>query len=137
MLLAVKSAPPLTTVSPVPVIGPTCWFVPLTSNDPPEDCWLLFVMAARFAPPERAEADPASSSVAPDATVAVTPVPTVAALVAAIRSAPALTRIALLLARLGAELTRSVPVPALVSVKPPSETTPLTLSGLPPSIVQV
>src|SRR5271166_2742689 len=38
---AVTLAPALTTVSPVPVIAPTCWFVPLTRSDPPDDSLLL------------------------------------------------------------------------------------------------
>jgi hypothetical protein len=56
--------------------------VPVTDSEPPDDCLLLFVIFTRAEVgegEERSETVPANSNVAPDATVAVTPAPTVAA----------------------------------------------------------
>ena len=51
----------------------------ICSRDENARGWLLFVMFTRLAPDESDETEPASSSVAPLATVAVTPAPIVAA----------------------------------------------------------
>ncbi len=73
---------------------------------------LSFWTFTRFAPDESAEVLPANSSVAPEATVAVAPAPTVAEpLVAVNRTLPAEIASELPAAKVGGAVTRNVPAP--------------------------
>ena len=74
-------APLPTTVSPLPLTSPTCWLAPRTTSPPPLAVVALLTMLTELplVGSDSAETVPASSSVAPLATVAVTLVPMTAA----------------------------------------------------------